>query len=80
MAPDEVTQPRLLFLVGECTSWATSAIGIKATVQPRSQMEVDEMAAQIKPRKVSVIAQTTLGEPLVLQDLTLAFLADSIYG
>jgi hypothetical protein len=49
VAPDEVSQPGLRLLEGLAADGALDALGVEAAGDPRPQVEVDKVAAEVEP-------------------------------
>ena len=71
MTPDKVPDARLLPVVVEGAVGASGVAGVQDVSQPLPQVKVHEMPAQVKPGKVPVIANPTLGKLFVLFQLLL---------
>ena len=69
MTPNEMPQPGLFPVIGEGTRGAPGLSGVHALGQPVPQVEVHEMAAQVQPGEVAVVADPALGELLVVANL-----------
>jgi len=70
--PDEVPQQDLLLLERLLARRTLAAVRVEAARQSRPEVEVDEVAAEIEPGVVTVVADPALRKLLVLFLLTLA--------
>jgi len=70
VAPNKMSEPRLLSLVGQRAGRTAGVVRVQAIGQPLSQMEIDEMSAQIQTSEIPIVANSTLGKLFVLDLLS----------